>query len=385
MARYHVRADGSMGVCTAKEGHCPFGAEEGTKHFTNESEARAYSEKMIAGKSKSRKALKRDATTAIGKDAVRVDSCSRTLYGDVDVDKARAEVNQAYDELMKPSWNEVKSKLASMYDGEDLQDAMAVVAASRYRIASEKPHWDARTDFRPGTVAEVEADMERLSVLDDKDLHPAARHGKPANFLNQRYDYVGRNSNGGVMLLEHSDRYFTTAKRRRKSGGDSNPTEDLVDKVRMVEVIPDDDKHSARLKTLAAEPTVLTLDDATNGVYATTEDVVSAAGGGQFGYVGSTKERFDECKRVSDTVMDGGLDVVRRGGSGLWADVSSGCYTGTYGSDFDDFGDEELATLYTHGLNARAKAGSKTAKTWTYNEVLEKVQRDRRATQGNDA
>ena len=385
MARYHVRADGSMGVCTAKDGHCPFGAEEGTKHFTSESEARAYSEKMIAGKSKSRKALKRDATTAIGKDAVRVDSCSRTLYGDVDVDKARAEVNQAYDELMKPSWNEVKSKLASMYDGEDLQDAMAVVAASRYRIASEKPHWDARTDFRPGTVAEVEADMERLSVLDDKDLHPAARHGKPANFLNQRYDYVGRNSNGGVMLLEHSDRYFTTAKRRRKSGGDSNPTEDLVDKVRMVEVIPDDDKHSARLKTLAAEPTVLTLDDATNGVYATTEDVVSAAGGGQFGYVGSTKERFDECKRVSDAVMDGGLDVVRRGGSGLWADVSSGCYTGTYGSDFDDFGDEELATLYTHGLNARAKTGSKTAKTWTYNEVLEKVQRDRRATQGNNA
>ena len=49
------------------------------------------------------------------------------------------------------------------------------------------------------------------------------------------------------------------------------------------------------------------------------------------------------------------------------------------------FGDEELATLYTHGLNARAKTGSKTAKTWTYNEVLEKVQRDRKATQGNDA
>lgn len=94
MARYHVRADGSMGVCTAKEGHCPFGAEDGTKHFTNETEARAYSERMIAGKSKSRKALKRDATTAIGKDAARERVCSRTLYGDVDVDKARAEVNE---------------------------------------------------------------------------------------------------------------------------------------------------------------------------------------------------------------------------------------------------------------------------------------------------
>ncbi len=66
MARYHVKADGSMGPCTAREGNCPFGDEEGTKHFTSETEARAYSEKMIAGNSKSRKALKRDAPTAIG-------------------------------------------------------------------------------------------------------------------------------------------------------------------------------------------------------------------------------------------------------------------------------------------------------------------------------
>lgn len=47
MARYHVKADGSMGICTAREGNCPFGGEAGTKHFTNESEARAYSEKVI--------------------------------------------------------------------------------------------------------------------------------------------------------------------------------------------------------------------------------------------------------------------------------------------------------------------------------------------------
>lgn len=54
MARYHVKADGSMGVCTAREGNCPFGGEEGTKHFGNESEARAYSEKIAAEASKSR-------------------------------------------------------------------------------------------------------------------------------------------------------------------------------------------------------------------------------------------------------------------------------------------------------------------------------------------
>ena len=47
MARYHVKADGSMGVCTAKEGHCPFGGEEGTKHFTNKAQAQEYSEKRI--------------------------------------------------------------------------------------------------------------------------------------------------------------------------------------------------------------------------------------------------------------------------------------------------------------------------------------------------
>ena len=59
MARYHVRADGSMGVCTAKEGNCPFGGEEGTKHFTSESEARSYSEKIVAEQSRSSKGLKR--------------------------------------------------------------------------------------------------------------------------------------------------------------------------------------------------------------------------------------------------------------------------------------------------------------------------------------
>ena len=51
MARYHVRADGSMGICSAKEGNCPFGGEEGTRHFTNEADATRYAEQMVrAGK-----------------------------------------------------------------------------------------------------------------------------------------------------------------------------------------------------------------------------------------------------------------------------------------------------------------------------------------------
>lgn len=46
-AKWHVRADGSMGPCTAREGHCPFGGEEGARHFTSESEARSYSEERV--------------------------------------------------------------------------------------------------------------------------------------------------------------------------------------------------------------------------------------------------------------------------------------------------------------------------------------------------
>lgn len=47
MTRYHVRTDGSMGVCTAREGNCPYGGEEGTRHFTNKVEALQYSEERI--------------------------------------------------------------------------------------------------------------------------------------------------------------------------------------------------------------------------------------------------------------------------------------------------------------------------------------------------
>lgn len=47
MSRYHVKADGSMGVCKAQEGHCPFGGDAGVKHFTSESEARSYAEKIV--------------------------------------------------------------------------------------------------------------------------------------------------------------------------------------------------------------------------------------------------------------------------------------------------------------------------------------------------
>lgn len=47
MNRYHVKVDGSMGVCTAKNRNCPFGDKTGTRHFTNKAEAQKYSEERI--------------------------------------------------------------------------------------------------------------------------------------------------------------------------------------------------------------------------------------------------------------------------------------------------------------------------------------------------
>lgn len=47
MSMYHVKSDGAMGVCKAQEGHCPFGGDSGTKHFTSATEAQAYAEELI--------------------------------------------------------------------------------------------------------------------------------------------------------------------------------------------------------------------------------------------------------------------------------------------------------------------------------------------------
>ena len=94
MARYHVKADGSMGVCTAREGNCPFGGDAGTKHFTNESEARSYSEKIVAEQSRSSNGLKRSngdggskvsPTGGVGGDPHRTAEVARNLLNEIDV------------------------------------------------------------------------------------------------------------------------------------------------------------------------------------------------------------------------------------------------------------------------------------------------------------
>lgn len=67
MSRYHVKADGSMGVCTARDGNCPFGGEARTKHFTNEAEARKYSEELI-GRNSGNRSLKKSPHPSIEPD-----------------------------------------------------------------------------------------------------------------------------------------------------------------------------------------------------------------------------------------------------------------------------------------------------------------------------
>lgn len=94
MARYHVKSDGSMGVCTAREGNCPFGGDAGTKHFTSESEARSYSEKIVAEQSRSSNGLKRSngdggskvsPTGGVGGDPHRTAEVARNLLNEIDV------------------------------------------------------------------------------------------------------------------------------------------------------------------------------------------------------------------------------------------------------------------------------------------------------------
>ena len=51
MARHHVRPDGSVGRCDAKEGgRCKF-ASEGALHFESAAEARDYATEVLAHRS----------------------------------------------------------------------------------------------------------------------------------------------------------------------------------------------------------------------------------------------------------------------------------------------------------------------------------------------
>lgn len=90
MARYHVKADGSMGVCTAREGNCPFSNEKGTKHFSSETEALAYSESINKNNSSTgAKSLRKNGSIAVE---------NGNHSHDVDYDSLKTEVQALIDE-----------------------------------------------------------------------------------------------------------------------------------------------------------------------------------------------------------------------------------------------------------------------------------------------
>ena len=44
MAKYHVKKDGTPGVCHAQEGNCPLG--DSSQHFSNIQDAQDYADKI---------------------------------------------------------------------------------------------------------------------------------------------------------------------------------------------------------------------------------------------------------------------------------------------------------------------------------------------------
>ena len=344
MARYHVRADGSMGVCTAKEGHCPFGGEEGTKHFTNKTEAQRCSEERIktTGAS-SHERLKRDPgtkrTAASKHEEARVRSSLELLYGGMftkdQLDAVGAKVDQVHESLMAPSWDDVKTALKQEYKGEDLDDALLAVSYARFQICKKREEWAKINEIRPTTKEEMEEDIRAVSKIADPRYKPASRTGKPGTFLNRDYDYVGRSSNGGIVLLQHGDRYFKAAKRYEKTG-EMTPTwshrgvpwdlprykrvrtyKPLYDKVSLVTLKPDGRGGLDRREGKAVA--FLNHEDVQDRAYATVDDIV--AKGCAMGSVAAIGRTADSCQTGFDKVMAGDLKEVKDDSGSLWGDL----------------------------------------------------------------
>lgn len=82
--KWHVKADGTMGECTARDGNCPFQNENGTRHFTREKDARAYSEERIKAVETGRKLgtnLKRSSKASDDTIQSKVSSHTKEAYG----------------------------------------------------------------------------------------------------------------------------------------------------------------------------------------------------------------------------------------------------------------------------------------------------------------
>ena len=68
MAKYHVKKDGTPGVCHAQEGNCPLG--DLSKHFSSKAEAQEYADKKNEIEAKNKEYLVRLADVILMKDSL---------------------------------------------------------------------------------------------------------------------------------------------------------------------------------------------------------------------------------------------------------------------------------------------------------------------------
>lgn len=119
--KYHVKADGSMGVCKAQDGNCPF-SDEGAKHFTNETEAQAYAEKMISTTNKGGLKMKKNLTN--GEDFMEIDPITmddrkemETKMNEDRVANTKANAfGQPTNESVVKAWDAFDKRVAEVYD-----------------------------------------------------------------------------------------------------------------------------------------------------------------------------------------------------------------------------------------------------------------------------
>ena len=203
-AKWHVRADGSMGPCNAREGNCPFGDEEGTRHFDNETEARSYSEKMVKERHADRRHLLRRRKS--NNDKLVIGVASSAVLDLSESDKVfREEGVEAYERYQVRHMDEPLGpgvaapfvrkllKFNKVLDKVDPGNSVDVIIASRnsprtgLRAMKSLQKLDIPIDKAtftsgksPAPYMEEAYDVDLFLSANREDIHEAARHDLPA-------------------------------------------------------------------------------------------------------------------------------------------------------------------------------------------------------------
>lgn len=273
MARYHVKADGSMGVCHAKDGNCPFGNEEGTRHFTNKAEAQKYSEAQARkasgahGSMKKTKAAAGSTGRAAGQsgplkattpDQKRLNGV--TYGGDsqkqwetqkADFDKYQKEFSEQFgkDHASKGGDPDAYETNRQWYMEEARADEQLMQAIGTLKPGNAK---EDREIFKSlGVMHENEGVHDSLSHDLDVSYEPS-RAGKKGGdqdyWVNKDVDYLGKTEDGNLVVVRYSDRTIGGDKSVYSSSG--SPIADRVWTRTYFEVIDPKSKDSKPVATV---------------------------------------------------------------------------------------------------------------------------------------